>query len=233
MESKNGYEIGYDIAGWPPFIVKPTANAWWADPVRVTRFICLLERGLLITEACEQVQISLRQYKYFFKEHPKFSLVLDYLHELQKNRARWTLAERADADPKVAMKYLERKDPNFYKKKWVLVPYCQRCVREISVGDLTPGYKGPFEEMVTKQDKDSAKKGAGSPRKQGSEMKSKKETPSPPPSQGNGAEEDFNARFEAVKKRDEERRKAEIKRQEETFRIFEKRKNPPKNNWDL
>lgn len=104
--------------------IKKSANAWWMDQQKVHDLISALKIDSTIIEACAYAKITLKQYKYFVKEHPDFKEAKKGYSANNILIARQTLINSLKSDPKSAFKYLERKKPeefgtvkNFEKEK--------------------------------------------------------------------------------------------------------------------
>jgi hypothetical protein len=113
METVHTPDIAYRI----PLIfglvleARKSANAWWLDQLKVQKLIAAFCIGSTIPEACSYAQITVRQYKYFVKEHPEFSEARKgYILE-PGILAQKTVVKALSHDPKIAWKWLERKYP--------------------------------------------------------------------------------------------------------------------------
>ncbi|MDO8589973.1 MAG: hypothetical protein Q7R69_01750 [bacterium] len=89
--------------------VENSANAWYRDQGKVLRLITAFKYDATIKEACFSAGISIDQYKYFVEKHPEFSHIIEALRQMPVLRARKTIVDRLETDPKVAMWYLARK----------------------------------------------------------------------------------------------------------------------------
>ena len=91
------------------FQVENSANAWWLDKGKLVRLITAFKYDATIREACFSAGISMDQYKYFLEKHPQFSTIVEALKQMPVLRARKTVVDSLETDPKVAMWYLSRK----------------------------------------------------------------------------------------------------------------------------
>jgi hypothetical protein len=144
------YEIPYSKAE-PPFKLKQSANAWWMNPYRIGRLIVALELGRSLPDACIYADITHRQYRYFLKIHPEFNLVRNHIVHMTTIKVEDLLQEKIDENPRLAMKYLERTDPQFYGKKWAVIPFCLECQKTVDITKIPPIFGPGFDEVVKQE----------------------------------------------------------------------------------
>lgn len=92
--------------------VKNSANGWWLDRSKVQRLIDAFKTGCTNEEACLYAGILPNTLKYFEQLHPEFLTIKQALKEYPMLVARKTVVANLEKDPKLAMQYLERKDPS-------------------------------------------------------------------------------------------------------------------------
>lgn len=117
------YEPDYtieDIVFFEPFVVmKPIGDGrpnWWSNRGKVENLIAAFKQDFTIAESCVQAGISIDQYKYFCRIHPKFSTVKVRCKSFAPIVAKQGLMKDL-AHPtgfRSRQWYLERKQPHIY-----------------------------------------------------------------------------------------------------------------------
>ncbi len=93
------------------FKVRPTANAWWKNPYKVSILLGLLRAGVTLEEICKMIGITRRQYKYFALTHPEINKIKEAFLTEAKEVTKKTLISKIENSPSFALKYLNRTNP--------------------------------------------------------------------------------------------------------------------------
>lgn len=113
------YEINDVVFFEPLVIMKPVGivnYAWWANRSKVENIIAAFKMDLTVQEACIQAGISLTQYKYFCKIHPKFLAIKHRCKAFAPIVAKQGLVAdlKNPKDSRARQWFLERKQPHIY-----------------------------------------------------------------------------------------------------------------------
>jgi len=104
--------------------VRPTANAWWKDLLKLYTFLDAIENHCSsIGEACYIAGITRRQYKYFAQEHPviyeRIRRAKFAKRERELERKQSMYAHRImNGNIKDAIRYLRATDPEEYDLRY-------------------------------------------------------------------------------------------------------------------
>lgn len=131
----------------PPFQLKYSANAWWMNPYKIARLITYLELGKSLPKARAYADITHRQYRYFLQVHPQFNLVRNHVAHRVKMGVVEILEDKVSKDGRLALKYLERTDPEYYGKKRVYMPWCDYCKMIIPEEKIPQEFRSSYNDL--------------------------------------------------------------------------------------
>lgn len=92
--------------------IKPTANAWWRQPVKVCKLLAAFSVGLSTSQACERAGITPQNYKYFVKEHPIILEIRKWYDEELLKITQTTVAKGVRSDKRFALRYWIKREPH-------------------------------------------------------------------------------------------------------------------------
>lgn len=99
--------------------VRPTANAWWKDQLTLCLLLSAISTGNTIEDACSHAGITVPQYKYFARLHPKMALIREHYKAKLVETSLSTIASKLKTNPSFALRYDRQKHPDQYPTSYL------------------------------------------------------------------------------------------------------------------
>ncbi len=112
-----------------------TAKAWWKDERKVRKLIKGLKMDCKPRELRVLAGITQHQYNYFITVHPEFSIIFKDMRAVPSILARQSVTIQMQRDGYLAMKYLEKKEPDEFKESKEVIVKDQPILIDDVLGD--------------------------------------------------------------------------------------------------
>lgn len=136
--------------GWD-FGIKQSANAWWMDKDKIYKMFNAFRYLATISEACQEADITERQYKYFAQVHPEIKEVREKFTLIPSMEAKVTIIKAIhDGDVKAAKWWLLKKSPEEFYSSLAKKDKTYRDLQQ-QIKDIQQREHGPEIEAVVKE----------------------------------------------------------------------------------
>jgi hypothetical protein len=112
-EIQVAYVVDFGIEHYEPITIEQSANGWWMNQRKLYMLLSAFKMGMSIQEACNFATISIDQMKYFEQLYPKMRSLRKRLESEIVFRAMKSLNDGLEKNPRLAMRFLELRDPRF------------------------------------------------------------------------------------------------------------------------
>lgn len=145
--------IAYTIPlsyGWN-LDIKQSANAWWMDKDKVYKMINAFKYLATVPEACQEANISIRQYKYFAQTHPEIKEVREKFTLIPSMEAKVTIINAIKSgDLKAAKWWLLKKSPEEFYSSLAKKDKTYRDLQQ-QIRDIQQRERGPEINVAVKE----------------------------------------------------------------------------------